>query len=90
MDAIYEATRRLEASFDSWKVEELKGLPRAQAKCQQFMKFHKRSLVRAYSNEFGLPRRVVESVIKDSGLILDPDALIEMFNELSMMFEEYA
>jgi hypothetical protein len=87
MDAIYEATRRLEASFDSWK--EHKGLPRAQAKCQQYMKLHKRSLVRAYSNEFDLPIRVVESVIKDSGLIRDPDALIGMFNELSM-FEEYA
>ena len=87
MDAIYEATRRLEASFDSWK--EHKGLPRAQAKCQQYMKLHKRPLVRAYSNEFDLPIRVVESVIKDSGLIRDPDALIGMFNELSM-FEEYA
>ena len=86
MDAIYEATRRLEASFDSWK--EHKGLPRAQAKCQQYMKLHKRSLVRAYSNEFGLPKRVVENVIKDSGLIRDPDALIGMFNEVSM-FEDH-
>ena len=87
MDAIFEATRRLEASFDSWK--EHKGLPRAQAKCQQYMILHKRTLVRAYAEEFGLPKRVVETVVKDSGLIRDPDALIGMFEEISM-FEEYA
>jgi hypothetical protein len=87
MDAIYEATRRLEASFDSWK--EHKGLPRAQAKCQQYMILHKNTLVRLYAKEFGLTKRVVENVIKDSGLIRDPDALIGMFNELSM-FEEFA
>ena len=87
MDVIYEATRRLEASFDSWK--EHRGLPRAQAKCQQYMILHKRTLVRAYSSEFDLPIRVVESVIKDSGLIRDPDALISILNEMSLT-EEYA
>jgi hypothetical protein len=87
MDVIYEATRRLEASFDSWK--EHRGLPRAQAKCQQYMILHKRTLVRAYAEEFGLPKRVVESVIKGSGLIRDPDALISILNELSLS-EDYA
>jgi hypothetical protein len=87
MDVIYEATRRLEASMDSWKV--YKGLPRAQSRCEQYMKLHKRTLVKAYVEEFDLPQHVVEGVIKDSGLIFDPDALIGMFNELSLT-EEYA
>ena len=47
MDVIYEATRRLEASMDSWKV--YKGLPRAQSRCEQYMKLHKRTLVKAYA-----------------------------------------
>ena len=87
MDVIYEATRRLEASMDSWKV--YKGLPRAQSRCEQYIKLHKRTLVKAYAEEFSLPKRVVESVIKGSGLIRDPDALISILSEMSLT-EEYA
>ena len=86
MDVIYEATRRLEASMDSWKV--YKGLPRAQSRCVQYMKLHKRTLVKAYAEEFSLPKRVVEEAMDLTGLILDPDALIDILNDMSLT-EEY-
>jgi len=82
MNAIYEATRRLEASMDmyadcpsprSWKT----------------IRSNLKTVIRAYAEEFGLPKRVVESVIKGSGLLRDPDALISILNELSLS-EDYA
>ena len=86
MDAIYEATRRLEASMDMYA--DCSG-PRSKSRCIEYMVRHTKTLIRAYAEEFGLPKRVVESVIKDSGLIRDPDALISILNEMSLT-EEYA
>ena len=86
MDTIYEATRRLEASMDMYA--DCSG-PRSKSRCIEYMVRHTKTLIRAYAEEFDLPKRVVETVVKDSGLIRDPDALIGMFEEISM-FEEYA
>ena len=86
MNAIYEATRRLEASMDMYA-----GCSYSTSKslCIKYMVRHTKTLIRAYAEEFGLPKRVVESVIKGSGLLRDPDALISILNELSLS-EDYA
>ena len=86
MNTIYEATRRLEASMDMYADC---SYSTSKSRCMKYMVRHTKTLIRAYAEEFGLPKRVVESVIKGSGLIRDPDALISTFNELSLT-EEYA